>query len=200
MKKLENIVFDFDGVLVDNYDLVFKIFKKYDKKLTPENFLDIFNGNSMETLENRNIDIKNFLIYFSEEYLDYSKNERINKEIIKILNKLSKKYRLFIISSNSETVINFLLKNNRINVFKKVLGIETNFSKTFKFKLLEEEYKISPQNTIFITDTLGDVKEAHKRNYKVLAETFGYHNKTRLKKGKPEWIANSWEEILRIIK
>ncbi len=114
-----------------------------------------------------------------------------------MIKKLSKKYKLFIISSCSEKNINLYLKNNNIdNLFIEVLGRETNFSKIEKFKTVFQKYNTNSKNCIFITDTLGDIKEANKVKIDSLAVTWGYHEKERLKKENPKYIINKPNEII----
>lgn len=56
-----------------------------------------------------------------------------------------------------------------------------------------------PQKTIFITDTLGDMREAEKCNVKCIAITGGYHEEETLRKGNPILITDSGKEIIRAV-
>ncbi len=82
-----------------------------------------------------------------------------------------------------------------LELFTKIMGFETHKSKVEKFKILMAEHGVTPENTIFITDTLGDIKEAHKVNIRTIAETFGFHTRERLALGTPFTIVDSWKEI-----
>jgi len=68
-------------------------------------------------------------------------------------------------------------------------------SKVHKIKLLLEKYSMSPENTIFVTDTLGDIKEAQECNVPTLAVTWGFHARETLEKGNPTKIIDHFEEL-----
>ena len=79
--------------------------------------------------------------------------------------------------------------------FSEVLGKETHKSKVEKFKMIFKEYGLKPEECIFVTDTLGDLREAKKVGVPTIAVTWGYHGKTRLKKGSPNLIIHDFEEL-----
>lgn len=231
---LKNIIFDFDGVIVDTYDLVFKIFEEYNevncgvgknisnkgayasecKKLTDETFQGFFDDGITDNVKKEPDEMKKFIEYFFKEYANRLETQNIYKDAKNSLKQLFGKYKLFLVSSNSEVVLNHFLQKNGLDIFDKTLGFETHTSKIEKLKMLESDFGISAENSIFITDTLGDVVEACEVGYKldtkdnkksvprckVLAVTFGYHDRERLKRGKPEWIVNSWSEILNVVR
>ncbi len=65
--------------------------------------------------------------------------------------------------------------------------------------MLMTENGVTIANTIFVTDTLGDIREATKVGIRTIAETFGFHNRERLKLGDPFRIVDSWEEIEAVV-
>ena len=103
------------------------------------------------------------------------------------------KKRKFIISSNSEPILETIIKNSSAEkYFEKVLGKETHKSKVSKFLILKNEKKVNFSETVFITDSLGDLKESSEfPELKTIGVTFGVHNKERLKKGNPDFITDS---------
>ena len=199
--KLKNIIFDFDGVIADTHDMVYEIFKKFDKDISKNQYHDIFDTNINEHDKQDVGASKDFFEYFFKEYIKNLNSDYLYKNADNILRELvDSGYKLYIISSNSEKGILKFLKKNNLEIFEKVLGYETNILKVKKFKILEKTCKINTNNSIFITDTVADIKEGHEVGCKVLAETFGYHDRERLEKETPEWIVDSWEEIIEVIK
>ena len=61
--------------------------------------------------------------------------------------------------------------------------------------MIRDIFDVDLDKSTFVTDTLGDIKEANKLNIKTIAETFGFHNRQRLEKGKPYAIVDSWDEL-----
>jgi phosphoglycolate phosphatase len=198
--NLKNIIFDFDGVIADSYSLIYKIFSKQNNELTEEIFKSFFEGNTIFTAtkyfgKNSELIVRNGL----KEYGSRIEEVECFNDVKESLKVLAEKYNLFIISSGPKNIINTFLKQYNLEVFKKVLGREIASSKVKKFKILEDEYFINQDDSIFITDTLGDVIEAHDAGYRVIAETFGFHNKEVIERGKPEHMVNNWQEIMNTL-
>lgn len=195
---IQNIIFDFDGVIADTFDMNLALSQEHDETATLEDFLAHHDGNVFE--EPR--------ILFKPERLEeyYAAyhtglTESHLQMALEPIRRLGKKYALYVISSNSEISIKNVLGNAGVlKLFTRVMGAETHKSKVEKFKILMENNGVTVDNTIFITDTLGDIKEATKVNIRTIAETFGYHDRERLAQGAPFKIADSWEEIEHVLK
>lgn len=192
----KGIIFDFDGVIHDTFELAYEVAVSiYGKDFTREEYKSFFDGNLFEhkkvTKDN------NFIEKISEGY----KALKIEEEIEKVLIKLKKKFDLFIISSTSEHLLDFYLKNNDIHfLFKEVLGSETHKSKVKKFELLLNKHNLNKDEVLFVTDTLGDILEANKIGIKTIAVDFGFHERERLEKGKPIAIISKFDELINEIK
>lgn len=119
----------------------------------------------------------------------------------KILENLSKKYLLHIVSSvTTQLIKDFLGFNGIINCFKEIFGRDIEISKVKKFQMLFETYNLDTKDVIFITDTVGDIEEAKEMCIEnIIAVTDGFHKKERLQKANPKYVINSiinLEEIL----
>jgi phosphoglycolate phosphatase-like HAD superfamily hydrolase len=68
-----------------------------------------------------------------------------------------------------------------------------------KFKMLEEEFNISFNDTIFITDSTGDIVEAREVGYKSIGIRTGVHSKEELLELNPEIVVDSFEELEKYI-
>jgi len=195
---MKAIIFDFDGVIHDDFELAYQINAKVlGKKFTREKYRDFFDGNIYKHPE---VTKEGTAKYFKMQN-EVFKHLVLEEKIKKFLKKLSKSYPLFIISSNSEATLNLYFANNKfINIFKEILGVETHKSKTKKFYYLFNKYKFKPAECIFVTDTLGDILEGHRVGVKTIAVDFGFHDRKRLAKGKPFKIVSSFDEIFEILK
>ena len=69
-----------------------------------------------------------------------------------------------------------LEKYNMVDFFDTILLAEDSKSKIEKFNMLFKKYSAEPKDFIFITDTLGDVKEANDVGVPTIAVTWGAHN------------------------
>jgi HAD superfamily hydrolase (TIGR01509 family) len=194
--ELKVIVFDFDGVIHDTFELVYGLNKKLYPEMSKELYLSYFEGNIFNKM-NANLDFKK---KYREMEFEAFKELRLEKTIRKEIEKLSKKFDLFIISSNSERNLNLYFENNNfVGVFKEIMAAETHKSKEEKFKMLFKKYNLSPENCIFVTDTLGDVLEANRVCVKSICVDFGFHKRERLEKGRPYKIVSDFKDIRKVV-
>lgn len=192
---MKALVFDFDGVIHDTFELTYHLYSQIrGRDASREQYRSFFDGNlyekigSMYTKEMQD----EFRRMESEAYKDLQINTAIRDDLVA----LSKQFSLFIISSNSIRNLELYMKNNQLTgIFKDILAVETHTSKVEKFKMVFARYDISPEHCLFVTDTLGDVLEAHAVGVRSLACTFGYHDAKRLEKGKPFKLINTFKEI-----
>lgn len=193
---MHTIVFDFDGVIHDTFDLAFKInVSIFGEDLTKDQYRDFFNGNIFKsTTPDQN---KKFFEMQNKSFQSLKMDNNIKQN----LEKLSELYSLFIISSNQEkTLHNYLKNNNSSHIFKEILGAETHHSKVHKFNYLFEKYNLLSDDCVFVTDTLGDILEGNKVPVRTIAVDFGFHERERLEKGNPYKIVSSFGEIIEIVK
>jgi len=193
------IMFDFDGVIDNNYNLNFELCSKKFLNITVEEHKKQYDGNvhlEREKLKDRDTGF-DFLKCLS----DSRKDRKIEDETKNTLLKLAKDFELGIISSCHEYGIKDYLKNNQIaDLFSFVYGLETHKLKTYKFKKILDELSVKKDECIFITDTLGDILEANEVGINTVAVDFGYHEKERLQKGNPLKIISKFEELFEAVK
>ena len=195
---IQNLIFDFDGVIADTFDVNWALSQEHDTEATMEDFLAHHDGNVFAEPRIKFDPARVHLFY--AEYFNRLQPSHIENSKDS-LQRLGKDYDLFIISSNSEAaIVNVLEKAGVGSLFTRIMGEETHKSKVEKFKILMDQYGVTASNTVFVTDTLGDIHEAHKVGIRTIAETFGFHNRERLSLGKPFKIADSWKEIEETIR
>lgn len=193
---MKAIIFDFDGVLADTYAFSKNCTKKAGHDVSDEIFKAHHDGNVFEkpaipfTEESGN--------KFNEYYYDGIQDVEpfFSKEV---LESLSDSYTLYIISSNQEKSINKFLNHYHLDMFKEILGENFHRSKVEKFTYLFEKYNLTPDECIFISDTIGDVKESNKVNVRTIALDFGFHDRSRLESFPPFKIVSSVEEMVNTI-
>jgi len=195
---MKAIIFDFDGVIHDTFEVFYDIMKQLYPNITKEEYRSYFDGNIFKKVDIEPSKEEDFK--FKELVYEAFKKLKLEKNIRTELEKLSKKFDLYIISSNSIDNLKMYFKNNNFtNVFEEILAAEAHKSKVKKIKILFEKYDLNPNSCIFVTDTLGDILEGNKVGIKSIACTFGFHDEERLKKGNPFKIISNFEEIRKII-
>ena len=206
-QMIKAIIFDFDGVIFNTEEPVFKLIKKLCKKYkcpikNKEEFLELYNLNFFKSMEKRGVKGKK-LDKFKKECEEELKKLHLHifQSIPPLLKELSMHYYLAVISSNFKKIITYnLKKQSLLNYFSVLVGADIEESKVKRLKKCLEIFKIKPSEAVYIGDTAGDVKEAKKARIKTLAVTWGFHSRQALKKQKPNYIASNPKQILKLLK
>src|SRR3989344_9550761 len=98
MKKL--LIFDFDGVLEDTFELSFEFFKEQFSILTQDDYRSWFDGIFYKTIKEKKIPI-NIQLYY-DQYAKALKEKVIAPEMKDVLLKLNKVSSLSIVSSSHD--------------------------------------------------------------------------------------------------
>jgi phosphoglycolate phosphatase len=201
MTKKKLVIFDFDGVIVNTHEVSFALNQATNPHLTEELYSQMSHGNFYSSYES-DTPILTFTPnpQFREEYrrgiLELVIPEVLKKTIIN----LSKKYHLAICSSAfDQTICDFLEKEELLDFFPDVFGVNVDKSKVVKLKMLVEKYNLEKEDAVFITDTLGDIVEANEAGVKSIGETWGLHNRELLEKGNPEIIIDEMEALEEVV-
>lgn len=189
----KDVIFDFDGVIADTRDMLFDIFQTYAHGVTDEDFDAHFDGNVYETP--RITFTRDAATRMHEDYCERLHVDLLH-DAIDPIRRLQKDYRMFIISSGDERGINRVLEAAGIaETFVSVQGHNTDKSKVVKFKRVRDHYGVDLAKAVFVTDTLGDLREAQNVGVRAIAETFGFHDRARLQIGEPHVIVDTWGQL-----
>ena len=200
MRKL--LLFDFDGVITNTLDMILGIQKELNQEITKEDYIALYYGNIFKNIEksqNKKYtkqDQNRFFNLYSPRLLDLPPIEGITR----LISDLQEEYALVIISSTiNEPIKEYLRKHEILHCFKDIFGADVHKSKVEKIEMALEKYGRKPQDSIYITDTLGDIKEARKVGVDSVAVTWGFHDQSVLLDGKPRYIANSVNNLKECI-
>jgi len=194
---IKAIIFDFDGVIGDTFDISFKAAKELHPNITKRDFLNYLMGNVYEkaTVQFTEKDIP---IFFEKQKQAFTRKNLF--KVQPMLKKLSEKYQLFIISGTIDDNIKYFLSfANLGRYFQKILGATTHRSKIERFKMIFNNYNFAPEECLFITDTVGDILEAREANVESMVVTWGYHDKKLLLRYHPQAVVHNPDELLTAI-
>lgn len=198
MKPL--IIFDFDGVLVDSFGAAFETVREHqpDREISADEYRACFEGNAYEVA-----DAKNFCFVFRDFFDHYLPRLLACKPaegIEDAIRTLATAHTLAIISSTDSSVLQkWLEANHLLSYFTDILGADVSRSKVEKFSMLFKKYKIEGKDCLFVTDTLGDLREAEASGVPSIAVTYGWHSEERLQKGKFIAMVGRPSEIVEVI-
>lgn len=199
-------LFDFDGVLVDSLDIYEKTvtdcLREINQPLTRgrEEFLELFEGNFYESLEQKGVSLKKFMkasVNILAE-VDYSKMKPFGA-MLPVLNELKNNYPLIVISSNDRPTIQEALRLYNFNgIFQEILGSDFMFSKKEKILYAAKKYQTDLQDIYYVGDTTGDIKEGKQAGIKTVGVTWGWHSKEKMAAAKPDYLFDSPQELLQL--
>lgn len=206
MQKL--FLFDFDGVIVDSLDVYERRVKLCLEKIgnpivrTRQDFLELFEDNFYESIAKKGIDLADFMNASKALPIqdDYDQMPPF-ASVLPVLHKLAKNNTLVIISSNFSEVVHAVLSHYNFNgSFRDVLGAESGYSKQEKTLHAMSVFHIGKDNTYYIGDTAGDIKEARTAGVRTVAVTWGWHTEEMFEKVKPDYLIRMPDELLTILR
>lgn len=179
------VLFDFDGVIVDSFDICYGITSKAHKSLSKDEFRGFFEGNIYEA-EEKLLEQKKFPKEeeFFAEYTPRVFETSPIEGIPKVLEEFGKAYQMIVVSSTITSPIQgYLEKYGLARHFDWIMGGDVHKSKTVKIQMVLDQYKARPEDCVFVTDTLGDMREAAICQVSSIGVTWGFHERERLQKG-----------------
>jgi phosphoglycolate phosphatase len=202
------IVFDLDGVLCDTIRFVRENLANIYNGFTEEAHKELMNGNFHE-------EIKKITLPKKEETKAEAADRRLKfekrkseaplypgaQEFLKELHAAG--YTLVLNTSAWDRTSRPLLERVGItDLFDFIATAETSKSKVEKFKIIAKKYAVQNYELLFITDTMGDVREAEEAGVSTVAVTWGGHDRDYLTREKHEnmvAIVDSFEELKAFI-
>ena len=204
------IIFDMDGVLIDSVETSAKYMLERFPTMTEEVGKEILCGNFHEEVEKFKLTNK-----VKEETPEEREKRKAAYEIIKLkceaydgihdlLYDLHKDgYILAINTSAIERNCMPILNKEGLTDFFDFIGIaEISKSKVEKFKMIEEKYNVKKEDMLFVTDTLGDVREADIAGVSTIAVLWGVHDESYFNREHHDnfkGMVNSIEELKNFI-
>jgi len=200
-KKEKVIVFDFDGVFVDDFDFHKKHIEKFlDISITDKEFYDIHSGNVYKD-DKHGLELGNFdaLEYFRTIHDKFIKLP-IVEGMVQVAKNTQKIGQIFVVSSGGESNIRDFFAENSVCINQcTIYGVETHPSKEKKFEKILAETGVSIDDIVFVTDTLGDIYEANSLGIASIAVTWGFQSVDTLQKGVPFGFAFVADDIIKLI-
>lgn len=181
------IIFDMDGVLFDTVELMQQSTLMRYPDLSADTLRNLNKGNFFEEIEKlahlKKEETEEEKIYRREKYTKDKLNAPMYAGIKELLYGISKKYVLAVNTSASMGNSLPLFEKEEITSLFSFLGTkDVHASKVEKFKIIGEKFDQKPEDMLFITDTIGDIREAEIAGIPTIAVTWGIHNREYFEK------------------
>jgi phosphoglycolate phosphatase len=182
--KNKIIIFDMDGVLFDTTAVASSNMRYRFPDITPEMEKELLVGNFHEEVSKLTLPRRpETEEEVSARKLRYAEAKALSlmyagvKELLVDL-----KNHGYTIALNTSAYDNNclpLLVNSNIKDLFDFLGTaEISKSKVEKFKMVQEKYGVEKDDMLFVTDTLGDIRESDIAGIPTIAVTWGAHDKS----------------------
>lgn len=200
------IIFDFDGTIADTLDYFIDFIAK-EARLEPltQKERDALNGMSLAKISRKlgHPWWKLPFLYFKGRRVmePYIKDLEPFKGMPQLIKKLhAEGHELFIISSNTvRNMRTFLRKQHLRTSFLQIYGGVVVFGKGPALRQLLKEQHLELDDSVYVGDELRDVQAAQSIGMRAIAVTWGFANRENLKDAKPTAIADTPEELMRIL-
>ena len=203
-KKMPLLLFDYDGVIADSFQVYFEEFQKacalmgYDKLNSREEFLKLFDRNLLVQALRAGFNIRQLKKLATDFMPQMEKaNARISPfpEMPSILAQLSRHYPTLIITSNATAVVRNFVETHKLHMVYDAIGSDIEPS---KIKRIRKARRLFPAHeACYIGDTRGDMLEARRAGALPVGVGWGWHGKERLQSGRAVRFMDSPVDLLK---
>ncbi len=117
------------------------------------------------------------------------------------LSKMKAGCKLAIVTSNSKENVEIILKNNSMeDVFDFIIAGVDVFGKAYKMKKALKIAGVRKEEAVCVGDEVRDIEAARKAGIRAIAVSWGFNSKKLLERNKPDYFAESPDELLELIR
>jgi phosphoglycolate phosphatase-like HAD superfamily hydrolase len=203
----KTIIFDFDGTIVDSFNLALDIAYKLTKN---PNLIDQEKVNELRTMSlfkaANEIGIPRRtwpgLLFKGKKMMT---DRLLELEIFPGLDNLIAQlrlagFKLYIVSSNSKKNISKIIQKNNLNqYFDNIYGGIGLLGKSKVLRFIMKQKHLSPSNVLYIGDEIRDIDASNKAHIKSIAVSWGYMSKSLLADHQPWMLVDNVEQLKKAI-
>ncbi len=196
------IMFDFDGVVADSFDVFFAEFSGatrelgYEKLDSKEALLKLFEGNVITGLIKAGFPVwklKEFGKRFGPRIAEANRRVQPFAGMVPLLGDLARDHTVYVITSNTTLAVEDFLQRHAVAGIRDVLGADKESSKVKKIKAVR---KLHPElEPWYIGDTKGDMVEGNTAGATTVAVTWGWHSEEKLLEGRPDHVVHTQGDL-----
>jgi phosphoglycolate phosphatase-like HAD superfamily hydrolase len=203
------LLFDFDGVIVDSFEACYQAYAEISPNpVSADAYRRFFDGNIFEVKDVakdqlfEDTESDDMMLHpFNLALIPKLMAARPFDGMVEAVRELGKEYALVVISSSVTSPIEeYLRSHDLFELFDRVYGAEAHKSKEVKMDMMFEEFGATAGECVFITDTLGDMREASKKGVQAIGVSWGFQPVEVLEMGEPAVIVHSPAELVAAVR
>lgn len=205
---MKNIIFDFDGTLLDSFPLLvssldlaadeFKLLHL--KDIDIEKLRDMSFSKLIKELR-----VPIWTLPFLIRWVRREMHSKIHTldlipGVKEMLLALSKDHNLFVLTSNSKENVELVMKDNELDhLFKEVVGGVGLLSKNRALKRFFRKHNIKKENSIYVSDETRDIETTKKIGLECVGVTWGYQTENALRGSGAKHIIHKPSELVEFL-
>lgn len=195
--KNKIVIFDLDGVLVDSVAMGRDSILYQYPDAHPEIHKMLHSGNFHEELSKigvaKRVETEEEQSLRKQKYLEKKTEAPFYAGVVDLLTDLHSSGLILALNTSaySPACVPCLTRHGVIDFFDYMGTADISRSKVEKFKLIKEKYNTDFSEMIFVTDTIGDLKEASIVGIPTVGVTWGVHDLEDFKK-------DGWDNLVGI--
>jgi phosphoglycolate phosphatase len=202
------LLFDFDGTVADSIGKLFTMINELAPRygyqpISEETFSKLRNLNLRQSFRHLKIPLYKLgqaIPIVLHEYRKIIPELDPCPGILPVLETLKKRgIPMALISSNQTENVQEFLDRHGIDCFAWVEGTGGILKKHNKITRQIVKHGLIRKDVIYIGDESRDIKAARKSRVKVISVTWGFHSAEHLARHKPDYLAASPDELLKIV-
>jgi phosphoglycolate phosphatase len=213
MDTVKAFIFDFDGVLFDSLETLFKVYDEFNKR--HGNLMDIhampkgdfFEVNWKMNLKEKGLDEKYFpvlLKLYHEIHEELRGDLKPFPGVKEMLHDLKEHgCKMGLVSNNHNSIIIERLKAHGLFAYFDVIVDNTHpVTKPDPGQLIHcmQQMNVKPEETAYIGDMRGDIETGRRAGVKTVAVTYGWHTSEKLQKENPYHVIHKPEELMHAVR
>lgn len=212
MKKIKNILIDFDGTLIDPFERLYQLYKDLTRQYSRGPILSkrLYRRYKREGMSEEEIFLQSapdefFSIYQqerqglieTEKYLQFDRLIPTAREALKVLSSL---FDLVLLSGRkNRTLLDYQLQKLDIDLFFDMI-LPAGFENKSKEELVRNNLCIFNDNTVIIGDTEEDIIVGKKLGLLTVAVSSGLRRETFLTSYQPDYLVDDIFSVVSLVK
>src|SRR3989344_489211 len=208
MQRYKLVIFDFDGTIASSLPSYIKIYnlvatKHNLKKIKKKDIPRLRGLSPKEVIAQLKVHFLQLPMLFFEgrNLMKKFENEILPiKGIKNVLKNLSKNNKLIVLTSNTKKFVENFFIQHKIDYFSEIWSELNIFGKDRALKKILKKHALKPQQVLYIADEVRDIIACKKVGIAVASVTWGFNSRKILKKESPNYIINSPEKLVSLLK